>query len=571
MLATHPKLTSADSFRPAPARRSEQLSWRRPHMEAHLLLPEAGEALLDVPMSPELMNYYRERLAASEHEIVGLRERVETCETSQATQHKARWELHKRMEEITDLQKALSDSHVYLWDERERCQRLQAENDELKIQEVEDRRKIQHLLSMVEPVMQDVTYLRDGAPETMTLHAHARATTTSAPASRSVRAGGGVRGGVSGGGGTGGGGHAGAPARPAVPVMNPGEGPRVLRTVYLPNEKVDSLLLTIESLRAQLQQQEQLGRERVAALHEDRRLRIEEVRATAPWQWRHDHPLRLLGPAPSRALTVPPPPPPHRAPSTPLTGAAAACGRGGEATGGGVRGGAYAVAGEQVHQGLPRPQARRPPGAARGEGDHRGTAHRQQAGEGGDGQGEGGSHPRAAAAQQLRQGLERAVRRTLPAAGQRDGANPNPEPNPDPNLNPDPDPDPDPEQVTDTERTMGLLKDRHSGLQQALTMRVRELEEGSSRFKHKYRQLEERRRLEVEGFRSELDLLHRQLQGVEMRVFGKRTPLMELTDLESSQQGGGGAPSSSDGKTAVTRKALRAVSSRIAELAQAAP
>ena len=241
--------------------------------EAQLPLPEAGQALLDVPMSPELMNYYRERLAASEHEIVGLRERVETCETSQAAQHKQRWELHKRMEEITDLQKALSDSHVYLWDERERCQRLQAENDELKIQEVEDRRKIQHLLSMVEPVMQDVTYLRDGAPETMTLHAHARATTTSAPASRSVRASGGARGGVSGGGGTGGGGHAGAPARPAVPVMNPGEGPRVLRTVYLPNEKVDSLLLTIESLRSQLSAQERLGRERVAALLEDRRPR----------------------------------------------------------------------------------------------------------------------------------------------------------------------------------------------------------------------------------------------------------------------------------------------------------
>ena len=56
--------------------------------EAQLPLPEAGQALLDVPMSPELMNYYRERLAASEHEIVGLRERVETCETSQAAQHK---------------------------------------------------------------------------------------------------------------------------------------------------------------------------------------------------------------------------------------------------------------------------------------------------------------------------------------------------------------------------------------------------------------------------------------------------------------------------------------------------
>ena len=138
----------------------------------------------------------------------------------------------------------------------------------------------------------------------MTLHAHARATTTSAPASRSVRASGGARGGVSGGGGTGGGGHVGAPARPAVPVMNPGEGPRVLRTVYLPNEKVDSLLLTIESLRAQLQQQEQLGRERVAALHEDRRLRIEEVRGAAPWQRRHNHPLACHDPPPHRALAA---------------------------------------------------------------------------------------------------------------------------------------------------------------------------------------------------------------------------------------------------------------------------
>jgi hypothetical protein len=44
---------------------------------------------------------------------------------------------------VADLQRALSDSHVYLWEERERVQKLQAENNELKIQEVEDRRRIQ--------------------------------------------------------------------------------------------------------------------------------------------------------------------------------------------------------------------------------------------------------------------------------------------------------------------------------------------------------------------------------------------------------------------------------------------
>jgi len=51
-----------------------------------------------------------------------------------------------------------------------------------------------------------------------------------------------------------------------------------------------------------------------------------------------------------------------------------------------------------------------------------------------------------------------------------------------------------------------------------------------------------------------------------MRLFGKRTPLMELTDLEQPL-----VAASIDGKTAVTRKALCAVSSRIAELAHTAP
>jgi len=280
--------------------------------------------------------------------------------------------------------------------------------------------------------------------------------------------------------------------------MNPGEGPRVLRTVYLPNEKVDSLLLTIESLRAQLQQQEQLGRERVAALHEDRRLRIEEERQRRAVE------AEKLQEAESGVERMQSLVNKYTKDFLALKHDALQAQREEKETIEALR--------------IDNRQAR----AAMDKGREAATLELQQH----------SSSAKASSEQYV------ALFR---------------------------------QQVTDTERTMGLLKDRHSGLQQALTMRVRELEEGSSRFKHKYRQLEERRRLEVEGFRSELDLLHRQLQGVEMRVFGKRTPLMELTDLESSQQGGGGAPSSFDGKTAVTRKALRAVSSRIAELAQAAP
>ena len=209
------------------------------------------------PLSRELLDYYRSRLEASEGEMRALHARIDAGAATQAAQHKLRWETLKRMDEITDLQKALSDSHVYLWEERDKCQRLQAENDELRIQELEDRRKIQHLLSLVDPLMQDTTYVRDAPPETMTLHPHARATVSGTPAgSRRPCAGG-------------------APSAAAAPLAaglagvdgmgcngptGPSDGARVLRTVYLPNAQVDSLLLTVEALRTQLQQSEQLGR-----------------------------------------------------------------------------------------------------------------------------------------------------------------------------------------------------------------------------------------------------------------------------------------------------------------------
>lgn len=51
------------------------------------------------------------------------------------------WELRQREEEIAELQKALSDMQVYLFQEREQVLRLYAENDRLKIRELEDRKR----------------------------------------------------------------------------------------------------------------------------------------------------------------------------------------------------------------------------------------------------------------------------------------------------------------------------------------------------------------------------------------------------------------------------------------------
>ena len=70
------------------------------------------------------------------------------------------WEMRQREEEIKELQKALSDMQVYLFQEREHVLRLYAENDRLKIREVEDRKRIQHLLTLTHPLGGEITYFR---------------------------------------------------------------------------------------------------------------------------------------------------------------------------------------------------------------------------------------------------------------------------------------------------------------------------------------------------------------------------------------------------------------------------
>lgn len=105
---------------------------------------------------------------------------------------------------------------------------LQAENEQLKIQEIEDRRRIQHLLALTQPVSQEVTFFRDCRPEQMTRPA---AGSAAAPA---------------------GGSRAGGPSN------------RVLRTVYLPSDRADALALKLEALQRQLATEQAAASDRKA-------------------------------------------------------------------------------------------------------------------------------------------------------------------------------------------------------------------------------------------------------------------------------------------------------------------
>ena len=78
------------------------------------------------------------------------------------------------------------------------------------------------------------------------------------------------------------------------------------------------------------------------------------------------------------------------------------------------------------------------------------------------------------------------------------------------------------QQVSDSERTMGLLRDQHSGLQQALALRVQELEAMVTRLKNNYKALEKRRGLEVEGFTQEIHLMRKNVRRLEVLAYGRQ-------------------------------------------------
>ena len=210
--------------------------------------------------SAELIKFYRERVADFERERDELIGRLDGVGIRRAELHQAEWELKKRTDEAAELQKALSDAHAYLFEERERLLKVQAENDELKLQEVEDRRRIQHLLQLMNPAEPEVAFSRESPPgEPAATASYAKNT-----ANADIR------------------------ARLTVPKPTPKESKAetaspdpapakntagAARTVFLPAQNVETLKLEVASLKGQLRDQRKFSEERVAALLEDRRIR----------------------------------------------------------------------------------------------------------------------------------------------------------------------------------------------------------------------------------------------------------------------------------------------------------
>eukprot|EP00697_Spironema_sp_BW2_P016841 gnl/Spiro4/8330_TR4381_c0_g1_i1.p1 gnl/Spiro4/8330_TR4381_c0_g1~~gnl/Spiro4/8330_TR4381_c0_g1_i1.p1 ORF type:complete len:479 (-),score=134.34 gnl/Spiro4/8330_TR4381_c0_g1_i1:68-1504(-) len=238
----------------------------------------------DLPLSHELLQYYRDKLEEGERERSDFIAKLDEIEMRQNEAHQLRWELRKRSDEVRDLQKALSDAQQFLHAEREKLLAAYAENDELKVNAKEDRARIKQLLDITQAASEtnDLTFFDangkvkkiiprngrggGGAPTTTAVTSSLRdsqnRTTAPPPSSSSSGPCGPI------------------PRPPVVATPRPVQLPAGA-LITGPNEKIESLMVTINALRNQLEEQRQLYQHFSAATAEDRQIRAEEEDARA--------------------------------------------------------------------------------------------------------------------------------------------------------------------------------------------------------------------------------------------------------------------------------------------------
>ncbi|KAG8138343.1 hypothetical protein E2320_004261, partial [Naja naja] len=235
-----------------------------PHPNDSTPLPSINERLAYLRPSRELLEYYRKKIAEFDEEHEELVKRLETYKASYDEQHKLQWEMRQREEEIAELQKALSDMQVYLFQEREHVN-LEVNKKSMIHQhlgtvialfsmyrELEDRKKIQHLLALLGTDNGEITYFHQEPPNKVTIDQEPtkrRDSSEKCGKYTSIRS-------------------------FKSSALKNGEKPESANRYQRDNQ---TLLLQVESLQAQLQEQTRLSKEQTEALLEDRRIHIEEA------------------------------------------------------------------------------------------------------------------------------------------------------------------------------------------------------------------------------------------------------------------------------------------------------
>ncbi|KAG3292677.1 coiled-coil domain-containing protein 77 isoform X1 [Ictidomys tridecemlineatus] len=217
-------------------------------------LPSIRDRLAVLCPSQELLEYYQKKMADCDEENEDLLKKLEFYKEACEGQHRLEWDLQQKDEEIAELQKALSDMQVCLFQEREHVLRLYSENDRLRIRELEDKKKIQNLLALVETDTGEVTYFYKEPPHKVSIFQN------------TIQA-------------------AGVCEQNDSSAPKPDSKEEKKRSSIREKEygskhyqgDIETLILQVEALQVQLKEQSKFSREQVEGLMEDRRIRLEEI------------------------------------------------------------------------------------------------------------------------------------------------------------------------------------------------------------------------------------------------------------------------------------------------------
>ena len=203
---------------------------------------------MDLPLSYDLLNYYRQRIEKSEQDYQDALEYLDKIKVSHKEYHELAWTLHQRNQEVASLQQAVSDAQAQVFEERKQLLKSLAENDELRLQELRDRKKVRYLLATHGfPDEDETTYFKDELEKRFVRRPHSSDHTAARKAGRTS-------------------GSAGQQHRDAY----------YDNLEMIDGEDAETLRLRCKAMKAQLDEQRQMYENQVAALKQDRDTIIEE-------------------------------------------------------------------------------------------------------------------------------------------------------------------------------------------------------------------------------------------------------------------------------------------------------
>ena len=103
-----------------------------------------------LPLSQDLLQYYKQKIESWSIEYQNLLSKIDSNSVGDEEHHKLEWNLFSIQNDVKLLQLKLSQSTQALFEERRHVLRALADNDLLKVQELQDRVKIRYLLAIID-------------------------------------------------------------------------------------------------------------------------------------------------------------------------------------------------------------------------------------------------------------------------------------------------------------------------------------------------------------------------------------------------------------------------------------